>query len=320
MGNRFKEERSNLENKPVFEAMIYFEEFWFEQRDAFRNALKTALYVQEYNKKIGNSEAEKEKKLLEIDFSKYKNKDNQGKLPYQIMMLGGDDLLLITVPEIAIPLVNNFGKALDELSKNTKEKLSVAAGIAFVKSSFPFSQAHELAESLLSSAKVKSRDWNGQETTYRNTLDWHVHFPTGTEDIDEIRKQNYMLQYKSKNESNKEAKEILKTEILTQRPCTMKDAMKVWDNSKKLFDSINDKEDGNYDNSSGRNKYKGLRTLLKTGQKNVELFGKILDIGEHYLKYDNLPEISGKIPKLNTTFDVIELMDFHKREDERGTE
>jgi len=326
MGNRFRDKLNEAKGKledgsdglETISALIDFEKYWFDQRKAFRDALKSAL--------------------LTISDCPYKNKRGYWKYPFQILMLGGDDLLIVTVPEIAFDLVKDFGY---EISKDKEKKLSVATGIAFVKYSFPFSQAHELAESLLSSAKVKSRIWekaknkNGKEmtkTTYRNTLDWHVHFPTGTEDIDEIRKNNYFLKYNDKYE------------ILTQRPCTMKDAMKVWDNSKKLFDSINDKEEDNYENSFGRNKYKGLRTLLKTGQRNVELFTKILDLDkqkeDHFhldIKYQPEKDKDGKTKEnsinwkkgnndkkieydkitINTAFDVIELMDFHKREEEK---
>ncbi|MBN2396386.1 MAG: hypothetical protein JXC36_07995 [Candidatus Atribacteria bacterium] len=300
MGNRFKDKKEKEKDLNTIEAMISFEKFWFEQRNTFRDALEKAITSA---KKQYEADTENTKKF------KFNNYNGKHKLPYQIMMLGGDDLLILTVPEIAFELVNNFGKQLQIINPD----LSVSAGIALVKSSFPFSQGHELAESLLSSAKVKSRVWKKDGTTeYRNALDWHVHFPTGTEEIDEIRKQNYMLQYNDK------------TEILTRRPCTMEEAYKVWKESKELFDDIQKagKNEGeNFENSSGRNKYKGLRTLLKTSIQNVNLFGKILDIKKEYIDFQTLPSnlkfLDNKC-NLNAALDVIELMDFHKREEDKG--
>lgn len=327
MGKRFNDEcdsakdkyKASSVGKETFAAMLSFEKFWFKQRNTFRKALKQAL----------NS----------IDIHSYKNYNDNGKkykrkLPYQIMMLGGDDLLLITVPEIAFDLVNNFANKIEKESDSLMEKgkisqeITISAGIAFVNSSFPFSQGHELAESLLSSAKVKSRVWEeGKKTPkkYLNTLDWHVHFPTGTEEIDVIRQKNYMLQYNDK------------TEILTRRPYTIEEAYKVWEDSKDLYKSFINKDnitDDEFENSPGRNKYKRLRTLLKTGKRNAELCSKILksnkengkaefklDINYHpqknktdWIKGHQAEKNNYAQIVINIALDVIELMDFHKRE------
>lgn len=46
------------------------------------------------------------------------------------------------------------------------EQLTVAAGVAIVKTHYPFARAYELSEALCKSAKRLSRDVS--------TLDWHV--------------------------------------------------------------------------------------------------------------------------------------------------
>ncbi|MFA7074442.1 MAG: hypothetical protein WC234_04555, partial [Endomicrobiaceae bacterium] len=78
MGERFNKKRKELQDMPVFDALVEFEKFWFKQREIFRKALTGT--IQNY------------------DFSDYKDF-----LPFNILMLGGDDLLMVTVPEIAIP-------------------------------------------------------------------------------------------------------------------------------------------------------------------------------------------------------------------------
>ena len=294
MGNRFQTVRKKYENRPVFDAMVDFEKFWFKQRMTFRKALCDSLNC--------------------IDLHPYQENGENKKKPYQIMMLGGDDLLLVTVPEIAIP----FSLKLGERIKSIGQDLSVAVGIAVVKSKFPFAHAHELAESLLSSAKVKSRIWEkiddkqGSEriqTTYRNAMDWHVHFPSGVLDINTIRRQNYFLDYNNERE------------ILTRRPCTMAQAAEVWEKSIQLHEEVK-RDDENPDESAmGRNKYKKFRALLKTGEKNVTLHSKLLGINKAYAQYVPLNShedtMKEKI-KMNAALDIIELMDFHKRRQPAG--
>jgi hypothetical protein len=273
MGINFRQEQSNQHDKPVLEAMVEFEKFWFDKRDSFRMALREALQET-------------------VNLMNYK------KHPYQILMLGGDDLLILTVPELALDFVSSFCKKISE-----KGQVTISAGIAFVKYSYPFSQAYQLAEQLLDSAKVKSRIWHTDgKIEYQNAIDWQVHFPSGARDLDELRRQDYLLKYGDK------------LEILTQRPCTITKALDIWKESEGLFTKIQKAAEGeDFENSSGRNKYKRLRTLLKTGENNVKLYGGLLNIDQSYLDYESLDD--GIV--MNSALDVIELMDFHKRKNER---
>lgn len=300
MGKRFTEKRNSCKEIKIFDAMTAFEKFWFKQRNTFREALKNTL----------------DQIVMQPCLSL--NCETK-KFPYQVMMMGGDDLLLITVPEIAIDFATTFGEEITKIN----EELSVAAGIAFVKSSFPFTHAHSLAENLLSSAKVKSRTWTDKDDhdshhtveRYRNTIDWHIHFPSGTLDIDAIRLQNYFLQYSNK------------TEILTSRPCIMDQASSIWNDAKKLHEKIKRQADATGDtqeNSLGRNKYKRLRSLLKTGEENVKLYSSLLkleEIGKQYLNFDpvisNIEGHNGDI-KLNSALDVIELAELHNQKDKEA--
>ncbi len=253
MGDCFKDKRELLKLKPMFETLVEYEKFWFSRREAYRKALEASCKIHDNHK-------------------------------YQVLMLGGDDLLIISVPEIAFDIVDKFCTALS----NT----TISAGIAFTKYTYPFSQAHALAESLLSSAKVKSRIWNVDDSIeYVNTIDWHVHFPSGSEDIETIREINYLNKYEDT------------IEILTQRPCRIKTAMKIWEQSKNEHNLATNEKD-----AAGRNKYKQLRTILKTGKANTELLSKYLNFPSNLIEYHSL----GDNILLNTALDIIELMDFCK--------
>lgn len=73
------------------------------------------------------------------------------------VVIGGDDLTVICRADKAIPFVREYLKAFEE---NTEEKighLSACAGIAFIKSSYPFYYGYELAEMLCGEAKKDAK-------------------------------------------------------------------------------------------------------------------------------------------------------------------
>jgi hypothetical protein len=90
---------------------------------------------------------------------------------YQLLMLGGDDLLLVCNAKAAFPFVIEYAKELAKpgLELADGKPLTIGAGIAIAKASFPFHRLHEAAEELASSAKQLYRahpqlgsvvDWN----------------------------------------------------------------------------------------------------------------------------------------------------------------
>ncbi len=98
-----------------------------------------------------------------------KTKD-QKKIPIRPVVLGGDDLTVICRADIAIPYVKAFLEKFEELTKETNtefgqfvkeanlKKLTACAGIAFIKSSYPFYYGYQLAEELCKKAKKDARD------------------------------------------------------------------------------------------------------------------------------------------------------------------
>lgn len=93
-----------------------------------------------------------------------------GRIPIRPVVLGGDDMTVIIRGDLAIAYTEAYLKAFE---KNTGQKLgkileenkvfpdgrtwlTACAGVAFVKSSFPFYYAYDLAEELCTEAKVRS--------------------------------------------------------------------------------------------------------------------------------------------------------------------
>ena len=98
---------------------------------------------------------------------KYVESEFKGKIiPIRPIVLGGDDLTVICRADLAVDFTKAF---LEEFEKQSieqlqalnyeavKKGLTACAGIAFVKASYPFHYAYNLAESLCSHAKKKAK-------------------------------------------------------------------------------------------------------------------------------------------------------------------
>ena len=84
-------------------------------------------------------------------------------IPIRPVVLGGDDLTVICRADIAIAYTKSFLSHFEEETKQRNFPLTACAGIAFIKSSYPFHYGYDLAEMLCSRAKkdAKSRKVNG---------------------------------------------------------------------------------------------------------------------------------------------------------------
>ena len=85
--------------------------------------------------------------------------------PYQLMMLGGDDLLLACRADCALKFVVAYARALDTAASG----ITIGAGVVIAPSSLPFHRLHTLAEQLAASAKTLYRSGPGV-----SVVDWMV--------------------------------------------------------------------------------------------------------------------------------------------------
>ena len=93
-----------------------------------------------------------------------------GIIPIRPIVLSGDDHTLICRADLAVPYVNKFIELFEKyteemLSDNLAgvfadgaKKLSACAGIAFIKSSYPFYYGYQLAEELCGKAKKDTKE------------------------------------------------------------------------------------------------------------------------------------------------------------------
>ena len=94
----------------------------------------------------------------------------RGIIPMRPVVLGGDDLTLICRGDLALDFVGNYLECFEEetetylgdiLKENhlygSRPHLTACAGIAFIKSAYPFHYGYDLAETLCSQAKADAK-------------------------------------------------------------------------------------------------------------------------------------------------------------------
>ena len=129
-------------------------------------------------------------------YKKVKGNDEK-KHPIRPIVLGGDDLTVICRGDIAIDFVKEYISLFEEKTKNLlSRKLTACAGIAFIKSSYPFSFGYELAETLCGLAKkdAKSDEMkNANEGMVPSCLMFHKVQSSFVEDYESIKQKELTL-------------------------------------------------------------------------------------------------------------------------------
>jgi len=262
VGQGFLDFQNSLQGKNVGEALAEMEHFWYKKRQAMMRMMHLAV-----------------KNATNSLFKKYNKHALEQKTPFIMLMMGGDDIMLLCLPEFIHFFLRELKSELEYLNK-----ASFSMGIAFFKYSYPFSHANELAESLLDSAKVKSRETNPPS----NALDWHILYSTKPLSIGEIRRKDYLIGYQ----------EGL-PDVLSGKPYTLSEGLDLFDKAGDLAYLIAQNKD-NESEDAGKNKYKMLRTSIYKGKKHVQgLIRELLDPTSDWLKED----------KFSQMLDVIELLD-----------
>lgn len=165
---------------------------------------------------------------------------NAKHIPALILMLGGDDLLVYTTADRAIPLSLSIARKFEDLTRqamaesqreffarNVTQGLTISLGIAFGKHHTPFSLLLGQAEELLQAAKTKGSQDQRCSTFYAPTyLDCHF-----TTQFNQIRVADSRREHLTKHSPQGE------TLYLTSRPWDQDTADKVWEQAERLAHS-----------------------------------------------------------------------------------
>lgn len=124
-------------------------------------------------------------------------------LPYQVLMLGGDDLVLVCQARFALAFVRRYAEHLQNhpipWQHGETRPISIGAGVAIARYSIPFHRLHSLAEQLASSAKqlyrLQPRD-DQNVLPERSVVDWLVTTASWADSPAAHRQRHQLLHYR----------------------------------------------------------------------------------------------------------------------------
>jgi len=126
--------------------------------------------------------------------------------PLLLLMLGGDDVLVVCKAGVAFPFVVTLCDELARLQEGDGGdfNLTLGVGVVIARPTIPIHRLHEVAQNLTASAKRRFRGFTSGES--RSVVDWAVYTASVLDDIEEMRRRDWL---------RKSGKTI---RILSQRP------------------------------------------------------------------------------------------------------
>jgi hypothetical protein len=177
-----------------------------------------------------------------------------GKRPYEVLMLGGDDLLLICRADKALDFACNYAKELENYKLADGKRLNVALGVAIARHTYPLHRLHELAEELASSAKRLSRaQARAKDDANASVIDWQVVTQSWFTGVAEARRQSERIAYTVDGKAE--------TLLLTRRPYPVLGD----DGLEGLLEAVG-KLDGMDDEKAARSPLRALRSACEQGR------------------------------------------------------
>lgn len=226
-------------------------------------------------------------------------------LPFRPIVYGGDDVTFICDGRLGLALAVKFLKEFEKHTESLPDseggisKATACAGIAIVKTHYPFARAYQLSEDLCKSAKKfvreKTDKYSEREPIF-SALDWHIASSGILGTIDQIRER----EYKARNGKSLVIRPIISHDY---------DYWLTWTNFADIIRQF--KEDEPWKDK--RNKVKALREVLRKGETATEQFLKAY--GEDELPIFDKANVQlkkcGWIDGICGYFDAIEAMDFY---------
>lgn len=184
-----------------------------------------------------------------------------GNLPFRPIVVDGDDITFVCDGKIGLTATALLLKeiAKQELSDG-RGAISCRAGIAILKSHFPFSRAYQLAEELNSSARSLALDSPAEGELPPMAINWHISTSGEISSLDQLRER-----YRFKNEQDGPF-------TLHMRPLLVSSTAseRNWENFEILVDSFCNKKEW----TGVHSKLRGLRDVIQNGSDAVKTYCK----------------------------------------------
>ena len=219
------------------------------------------------------------------------------KIPFRPLVFGGDDLTFVCDGRLGLSLAACYLQAFERETKKTGVDACACAGVAVVKTHYPFARAYQLAESLSNSAKKKVRDTQDNDAGDFSALDWHFAVSGLLGDLHQIREREYHVPGIGR---------------LYMRPIRLwptSGDWRTWGNFSNVADAFRMDEEW----AGRRNKVMGLFRSLRGGEASVRQFCRAYGLRA-------LPEMKEQSRAMPTSgwdgdtcayFDPIEAMEFY---------
>ena len=214
-------------------------------------------------------------------------------IPFRPLVFGGDDLAFVCDGRLGLSLAARYLQAFEEKTSTADIDAFACAGVAVIKTHYPFARAYQLAEELCGAAKKYTRENKGDFSA----LDWHFAASGLLGDLKDIRQREYELPGRKK---------------LYMRPVRLQPAdqeWRTWDNFSRTTNIFNTRKEW----AGKRNKLMRLRRVLRAGEASVTQFIAAYDDIKSLPKMVNQPlglDTSGWSNDICAYFDPIEAMDF----------
>jgi hypothetical protein len=299
------------------------EQFYYTMRVAVRRAVLAAL---------------------KVAFSGFKG----SRRPYQLLMLGGDDLLMVCRARHVMDFLIHYADQLSHINlcQDKLKSLGIGAGVVIAAPNLPFHRLHVLAEDLASSAKQLYRCLNPRKSPDEASIDvsvadWMVVTQSWADDVRSQRRRDGQVSYQVSGVDNLSYQETLVLSnkpyrILADRqsgPYDLSSLQGLWQAAKFLKQQVAEQR-------AARSQLRDLADALREGRHAALLefrelapatrqVFKILDITEPFTRFANTKKPPGDGHELEkqqwlwTTHlaDLIELYEIHqlaRRPDRQG--
>jgi hypothetical protein len=162
---------------------------------AGQQALKVVLdsLKKAIDKGGGTSIVYEPNKEMSIKIDLVKSKEDGYYLPFRPIVFGGDDVTFVCDGRLGLSLATMYLREFEKRTAAAKPGedggLTACAGVAIVKSHYPFARAYELAEELSKAAKA----YRKAEGIAGSCLDWHFALSGLGGSITDIRDREYKV-------------------------------------------------------------------------------------------------------------------------------
>lgn len=303
-GNRMGEKFASLRNK-----FVYKEGRFEETNKSYIHALKNFS---------NNIKTAYEKAFIAMSKSIEENREElkddtgieDGLFPLIPIIVAGDDITYVTNGKIGIETARVF---LEHLYNNEIEiyngemvNLNACAGVAIVRTSYPFIKAYELAENLCENAKKELKKQYSDKDY--SLIDWHLEQGDLRGSIEEIRMEHY--------KTIEDGRDLFMTPVYLNNEDNC--IWKTYDNFKEAYNNLNHREIK--EEYIARNKIKELREIFKKGESETELFLKVNKLTSYFSRLKNTKGEYCFNDEGCMYYDAIEIMDLYIELGTKGEE